>query len=710
MRRVLLLLLLTASASAELNMPRLSGAIVIDGDLADSGWAKAARVERFVEYMKTNNEAPPVKTVALIAYDDDAVYVAFESSDPHPAEIRAPFIDRDRVNEDQDWVEVLLDTRDEHRSAMGFRVNARGIQADSISDDATQSEDFSPDYFFEAAAKITPGGWSAELRIPLSTLRYPPRDPQSWGAIFLRNYPRQFRYSMSNVELPKSSNCFVCHEEELAGISGLPMGGHMTVAPYSSAQRVERRIGGGLAAPMGTDPLRGDSGGDMKWSPSTAVTFDATLNPDFSQIESDVPNITANSRFAFDYPEKRPFFLEGVDLLSTPIRAVYTRSIGSPAWGLRATGQRGQTAYTMLVTADRAGGSVLMPGALESRTMTLESRTLVGIGRVRQTFGNSFAGLLLTTREGGGQHNRVFGPDFQWKPNGTDRVVGQLLMSDTNGQSGHALRLYYSRDANRYDVFTGIRDFSERFRADDGFLPQVGIRSLYSEVGWHIYPKSRVSFIRPYFAVERIERTRDGSVVHDGIYPGIYFEGGGWGSRGWVTFHPIDRDRTGPSPLRYGFAEFDLKAVPSRWLTSVALHGTTGGKLDYTNARQGRGAALALDAEVRPTDHLDVQMTSKREWLHTLAGDRVFAAQIQRMKATYTFSTRSLVRAIAQYDDVCDTVRNGGLTTSLLYGYRVNWQTVFYIGYGDQRLLDDSAVLRRNGSTLFAKVSYAWQH
>src|SRR6185369_14136411 len=363
MRRTMLLTLLLAALNARgaLTIPRMNGSVVVDGDLTDSGWSSAARVERFVEYMKSNNAEPPAQTVARIAYDAAYVYVAFESKDPHPADIRAPFVDRDRLMEDQDWVEVMIDTRADLRSAMGFRVNARGIQADSNFDDTIYNEDFSPDYFFESAARVTPDGWSAEIRIPLSTLRYPARDPQTWGVIFLRNYPRTFRSVMASVNIPKSSNCFICHEAEFGGLAGLPAGGHMTLAPYTSAQRVESRA---LGSRMMTEPLRGDTGGDFKWSPSNALTFDATLNPDFSQIESDVPNISANSRFAFDYPEKRPFFLEGVDLLNTPIRAVYTRAIEAPAWGVRATGQSGQTAYTALLASDRAGGTTIVPGAL----------------------------------------------------------------------------------------------------------------------------------------------------------------------------------------------------------------------------------------------------------------------------------------------------------------------------------------------------------
>jgi hypothetical protein len=710
MRRTLLFtsILIALQARGELTIPRMSGSIVIDGDTSDSGWQSATRVERFVEFMKSDNTQPPALTIAKIAYDSTFVYVAFEAKDPHPDQIRAPFIDRDKVGEDQDYVEVMIDTRDDKRSAMGFRVNARGIQADSNFDDTLNAEDFSPDYFFDSAARVTPDGWSAEIRIPLSTLRYPARDPQTWGVMFIRNYPRHFRYVMANVQIPKSSNCFICHEDDFGGIEGLPMGGHMTVAPYTSAQRVESTRT--LGARLTPEPMRGDTGGDLKWNPSTTLTFDATLNPDFSQIESDVPNITANSRFAFDYPEKRPFFLEGVDLLNTPIRAVYTRSIESPAWGMRATGQSGNLAYTALLASDRAGGTTILPAALGSSSIIRDDRTLAGLGRVRETIGQSFIGFLSTIREGNGEHNRVFGPDFMWKLNESDRVIGEALISDTSGSSvGHGLRVYATRDRKNYDVYLGVRDFSDSFRADNGFVPQVGIRSFYGEMGYHLYPKSGVSYIRPYLGVERIVRVSDRGLVHDGLYPGVYFEGGPLASRGWITLHPADRDAVQTSDFRSSFIEFDLRGVPSRWLTSIVLHGTAGEKLDYGGVRKGHGASLQGTGEVRPTDHLDFALTANREWLRVGNGERVFTAQIERIKATYTISPRSLVRAIAQYDAVDQSIRSGGFTTSLLYGYRLNWQTVFYAGYGDERLLDDTARMRRNGSSIFAKVSYAWQ-
>src|SRR5262249_1894144 len=155
----------------------------------------------------------------------------------------------------------------------------------------------------------------------------------------------------------------------------LPRGGHMTVAPYSTAARDEQWTGTRLSA----EPVRSESGADFKWGASPKLTIDATLNPDFSQIESDIPQVSVNSRFALSYPAKPAFFLEGVDLLSTPLKLVYTRSITSPAWGIRATGQSGSTAYTVLAAEDRGGGAVVLPGPEGSSLVSQDFRSLAVI-------------------------------------------------------------------------------------------------------------------------------------------------------------------------------------------------------------------------------------------------------------------------------------------------------------------------------------------
>src|SRR5262249_38203779 len=173
---------------------RASGPIKIDGDLSDEAWRTAARVERWYEVQPGDNTDPPVKSVGYLTYDDHAFYAAFEFDDPSPAAIRAPYGDHDAIDgSNTDFGGIFIDRQSTHRHAIEFFVSPGNVQFDAVTDDAT-GENASPDFFWDSAAKITDRGWTLEMRIPFSTLRYPHADPQKWGIILLRNYPRRFRY------------------------------------------------------------------------------------------------------------------------------------------------------------------------------------------------------------------------------------------------------------------------------------------------------------------------------------------------------------------------------------------------------------------------------------------------------------------------------------------------------------------------------------
>src|SRR5436190_2090077 len=249
MTRLALLLMagLSAVAAADqppppvpppLPLPRGSCPIGVDGDLSDPGWKGAAVVDTFFETVFGDNRMPSVTTVAWLAYDDRYLYIAVRCDDPDPRKIRAPYVDRDQVIGTDDNVAVFLDTRNDRRTAQEFRVSPRGIQADGVFNDASGNEDFSPDVYYAPAGRITEKGWQAEMRIPLSSLRYPRADPQKWGIIVWRNYPRDFRYAIYSSPQPRGANCLVCLSHELTGLTHLPSSSHLVVAPYASAQDV----------------------------------------------------------------------------------------------------------------------------------------------------------------------------------------------------------------------------------------------------------------------------------------------------------------------------------------------------------------------------------------------------------------------------------------------------------------------------------------
>jgi hypothetical protein len=260
-----LILLPLAARAAEparpgpLPLPRSSGPVVLDGELGEQAWRDAAVIDVFYETAFGDNREPKVKTTALLAYDTRYFYVGLRCQDD-PTQIRAPYAERDEVLGNQDNVAIFLDTRNDGRSAQEFRVNPRGIQADGVWTDATGNEDFSPDFHYDTAAQIGADGWQAELRIPLSSLRYPKSERQTWRILIWRNLPRDFRYAIYSSPLPRGSNCLICHSQELTGIAGLPSGGHLVLAPYASAQDV-------ATAPAPGEPLD-DEPTDADWTSS----------------------------------------------------------------------------------------------------------------------------------------------------------------------------------------------------------------------------------------------------------------------------------------------------------------------------------------------------------------------------------------------------------------------------------------------------------
>jgi Domain of unknown function (DUF5916)/Carbohydrate family 9 binding domain-like len=701
----------------------------LDGDISDEAWQQATVIDRFYETSPGDNNEPKVKTVAYVTYDDRYFYIGIRADDPDPRRIRAPFVDRDGVIGTDDNIAVFLDTRNDKRSAIEIRVNPRGIQADGIFNDANFNEDFSPDYFYDTAAKITNTGWTAEFRIPFSSLRYDAADPQTWNILVWRNYPREYRYAFHSAPIPRGSNCLICHMHPLTGFTGLPDASNLVVAPYVTAQQaaVPETTAG---SPLRNDDLSSDAGVDVKWNPTANSALDITVNPDFSTIETDVPQITVNRRFAVFYPEKRPFFLEGFDLFDTPLNVAYTRNIADPAAGARSTGQFGSTAYTVLVTQDEGGGDIILPGPQGNDAGPTDFKSIATIGRVRHDLGKGFVGAVLTSREiSGGGHNRVVGPDFQWRPSGSDSLTGQFLISDTEnpnrtdlhpsfqGQNAtsHAFSLNWSHQKRGYDWFIAGRDIGEDFRADLGFVTQAGFRDVEAGAGLRFYPEGKLRYVRPSVVVAR-QTDRDNESLYETVSLGV----NGIGIKNmnfFVGYRPTEKILVGNKMLDQAYADFFLQFDPYRRIPRVTLSATFGDSIDFAHGRVGDGMTLSIGTTVRPHDRLDVRFDASRQTLD-VDGGRLFTAQFERLRVQYSFSAKSLVRVIGQYvstdrDPALYSFpvsrQSGNFLGNVLYSYKLNWQTVLFVGYGDTRLLTSADDLVETGRSLFFKVSYAYQ-
>jgi hypothetical protein len=718
-----------------LSVPRAAGKITIDGKLDDPAWQQAAVLDTFYEVYPGDNAEPKAKTVVYLTYDEHDFYIGIHAFDPEPEKIRAPFVERDNIIGTDDNVAVFLDTRNDRRSAVELRVNPRGNQADGIYNDGSGNEDFSPDFFYDTAGQLTADGWTAEMRIPLSSLRYPKLAENRWGILVWRNYPREQRYAFHSSPLHRGNNCLICTSREITGLTGLPGGGHFVGAPYVTGQRLGEPEAG-LGSPLRDQDPKADGGIDIKWTPTASNALDATINPDFSQVESDVGQLAVNNQFAIFFPEKRPFFLESLDLFDTPIQAVYTRTITDPRWGLRDTGKVGATTYTVLLAEDEGGGSVIIPGSTGNDFAPQEFSSNVLVGSLRRDFGASSLGLLVTARENdGGGYNRVAGPNFLWRRSETDQMTGQLLVSDTETPNrpdlyptwdgrqltSHAGNLEWLHTGRDWTWRATVQDFGEDFRADEGFVPQVGFRSGRYAIYRNYYPsKGLFRRVQPYVITRYIE-SPEGELIQRQTIPGIQTQG----QRNMAAGFDVrvkEQLRVGNQILERSIAEYYFQFDPSRRVSRVGVSGFLGDSIDFANGRVGQGGDLALFGTLKPTDHLALDLNADRQWLDVNAGGgrkgRLFTAQIERLKATYNFTARSFLRVIGEYLDVdrdpslytfAVPAHSGSFAGSALFAYQLNWQTVLFLGYGDDRLQDRFGDLERADRLLFLKISYAFQ-
>jgi hypothetical protein len=720
---------------------RLTAPISIDGDLTDPGWKGVTPVTQWYETRVGDSVEPQVKNVGWLAYDDKYLYAAFEFEDPNPKLVRAPLGDHDQISGTTDYAGIIVDSRNDGKTAQMFLANLNGLEYDAISSDVT-GEDNSPDWFWDTKGKLTATGWTMEIRVPFSSLRYAHTPAPTWGILLYRNYPRDQHYQFFSAKLPRDVSCFICNSSKMTGLENLPQGSHLVIAPYATTQKTAALPSDGsapLGSPLVKGPVEDEYGLDVKWSPLSGLALDGTINPDFSQIEADAAQIVANERFALFYPEKRTFFLEGVDLFSTPFQAVYTRTITNPDAGARATGRANSTAFTALWARDAGGGAVILPGPQGSDFANQDLRSNASIVRARRDFGQSFLSVLGTSREyDEGGHNRVAGPDMQWRPNARNTFTAQALWSDSKTPNrpdlggsewtgkhleDHALIAWYQYSDAHIDFFTQGQELGPDFRADNGFIPQVGFREYYGQTGYTIRPKKRFFTRFRIFAQSFLDQEIEtGDALQKNAQIGFGADGR-WSSFTRLEFN-YDEILVGGKVIPRTRPRFEFDASPSRAFGNLQFIGYFGEEIDFDNARPGTGMNLSASGTWRPDDHTTISATGSTRWVDvddaTLGSGRLFTASLGRVRGTYMFNARTFVRLIGQYlqtdrDPALYTFpvskRSAGVSLNGLFAYKLNWQTVFYAGYGDDSAYSNTTTeMERARQQAFLKVSYAWQH
>ncbi len=671
--------------------------IVLDGSLSHPAWQRAPKWTTSVETQPVNGGPPAQPMHVQVLFDQRALYVGITALDSAPALIRDVPVRYDQVNRTQDFVVVYVDPIGTKQSAQFFRVNAAGSLADGIHTASDDSEDFSPDFDWDAAAQRNEQGWTAVLRLPFGSLRFSEGPQRAWRFMVARRLPRQQFHLSATVPIPRGVPSFIHTLQPLVGVELPAQHQFLSIRPSVTLRRTQDEPAGSSR----TSKNDIDASLDLKWRPRAELVVDATLNPDFSQLALDVPQLAGNSRFALFFPEKRPFFFESADLLRTPSDAFYTRTFTAPRAGLRGTWRTDSLAGTALVVDDRGAGLVLLPGAFGTDVAQQpRSRTLAA--RVRSDQGSVQIGGVLASRryaEDRGD-NQVLGPDMEWAIGEGWRLRGQALVSSTSAlgdgsgslvrgpsTSGRRVLVKLLRNAPDGESNFGIDEISSGFRHDTGFVNQAGVRSLtaFHSKGWRPLGPFNEFFVNTQ--IERQTDLKSGQVVKEDLRPGLYVNCARnleW----WLEWHPLSRVRTAlDAPLLHErYLQSGLVFTPATWFPLLDANVALGQLADTVANRVRDGVRAAVTAKLRPLRPLELELSHSSAWLER-DSRRTYSERVSQLLAVWHLDGRQNLRTIVQRTGL-DRRAEPGLAaqqdasnaTSVTYTWRRSAGSVLYVG------------------------------
>ena len=656
-------------------------ALVIDGALHENIWRDAPVYDTFYEYLPENGrDAPPsLRTTVQLLIEDGALVFGIRAWDLSPEKRRGALARRDKVGLDQDFIGIWLDPSGHGRAAQFVRVNTAGVLTDGIYRADEDESDLGPDFPIEAAVKLLPDGYSMEVRWPLASLRFPYADGKPWRVMIERSVPHAGGLLLTSTPLKTGDLSHISALQPIAGMGD-------TVAQVRDRHFVELRPELTLRA----NDERGDGGRrrarraslglDINARPRADWVLNATINPDYSQVEIDEPTSTGASRIALSLPEKRGFFLESADVLALPLAGFYSRTVADPEWGLRATWRAATLDATAMSLRDQPGGVVLRGGPYETASFDQTGRTLASLLRARWHRDGLLLGAFASQRDyGRAGANSVVGLDGQWRGNG--QQASWLLMHShtTVGLSENAPATHTAVRRGLYGSgkFTHISDdwwndvrveaSSGGFVNDNGFVPQTGVLRSEIKLNRRLGPRNPAAGplsielyeVEAHLGLHEIRTIGDRvsgqagkQIVERKLQPGLWFRGPRqldfWANLGFDQQRANREGRLHNTPaLHVGFA-----SSPLPWLSKVNAEVTLGRQLDVDADRVGRGGNITIDTGMRfALAHgwsVELDQRINRAWVQGTLGQPAFADNGWRSLAMLHLSARDSLRLLAQ--------------------------------------------------------------
>ncbi len=704
----------------------------IDGRLDDLAWRSAAAITEFTQQAPLEGAPATEDTEVYVTYDSDHVYFGFHVHYADPGIMRANRVDRDTAWQD-DLITVYIDTFLDQQRAYDFDLNAYNVQGDGIVNISGGGGRGSPipvadrswDALFHSATDIVADGYVAEMAIPLKSLRYPqrgPGEPHRWGFQIVREI--KGKNEENAVWAPMSRDVAGFHRQMglMEGMTDFSTSRNLELLPTFTAIQfgsLNRSTGG-----FDTQRANPEGGLNVKYGLTSNLTADFTINPDFSQIESDQPQIEVNQRFPLFFNELRPFFVEGAEIFDFPgpVTFVHTRTIVDPTWGAKLTGKAGRFAIGLLTAEDGA------PGNVDDVTDHRYGETAQNfIGRVKyDVYSESHVGAIFTDRSFLDSSSRLGGIDGSFRLSRSMSTNFRLIESrhrDLEGvdRSGHIYDASISNTGRNLRWFAAAYELTPDFRTDVGFARRVDQRRVVSNMGYRWWPESwlinwgpQLSYGRNWNFDRILEDENAGLGLNFDFAKSIRFS----------VDVQRDMERFGGIDFRKTRTRVNGGVSSSRALSVNASYGR-GDEIffDPANPFLGYGSTARFNVTVRPLARLSSQLgvNTSRLTDPRNGDDPVFDVQIYRAQSVLTFTDRFLMRHITEYNTF-----DRDLDFNVLFTYRINAGTVFYIGYDDHyRQADElygdrdgdgfderlffTSDLRRTNRAIFTKLRYLFR-
>ena len=679
-------------------VPKFEKPPKIDGLIERELWDKGLVFENFLQLAPKESGPPTQKTTAWMGYNSKNLYIAFRCDDTEAGKIRASVTNRDNAMDD-DWIFVFLDTYNEKRRASSFLLNPIGVQMDMIrvEEGGNDNMDDSWDTAWESDGQVDKTGYSVEMAIPFKSLRFPDAAKKTWGLVLGRSIPR----SGEIVLWPSFSRKIpglLTQGGEIVIPGEVERGKNLEIMPVATALKREG------------ESIDFEPGVNLKYGVKSNLTLDATLNPDFSHIESDAPQIDVNLRFALRYPEKRPFFLEGMEIFKFPeIEMVYTRRIIDPLWGVKATGKIGRLTYGILSSQDQHPSESLWD--VHNGEGTADDTALFNIVRVKaDVFKESYIGFSLADKEIDGSWNRVAGVDGQWRFANKFFFNFQALASKTSFDGDktevapalYAEAYYFTKHWTAGGFWKSIHP---DFEAASGFVNRTDYRSAGAFTSATLYPdKKFLNQIR--FQLQAGQRND-------------YFDSGVQDT--WTRFQTQFRftefnqlvilaenglERYEGLDFRKTTLSLEGQSNIVKWMP-FSLFGRIGDEINYDpdDPYLGWGVTFGIGTNFKPSNRLQIGVDfSQSTFWREAGGERQWDYNVVHTRTIYQLTKSLSLRAIADYNHFYKEIFG-----SFLVSYVLRPGTVFFLGFDSNYDKPMPGPYARRDYSVFLKFSYWWR-